>query len=84
MVGHAISGGVVAEASGNSVAAGAAAGELSDHLAAYLIGGNKATSELTQSEREQISQWSQVARGIAGGLAGGGHNLAAEMGAPGR
>ena len=62
-------------------AAGAAAGELAAHVAAHVIADGKSTSELTQSEREQISQWGQVAGGVAGGLAGGGSNHAVEIGA---
>ncbi|BBG29895.1 large exoprotein [Zymobacter palmae] len=61
--------------------AGAAAGELVAHVAAHVIADGKSTQDLTQSERERISQWGQVAGGVAGGLAGGGSNHAAEVGA---
>ncbi len=83
-LGHAVVGGAVASVSGGNAkagAAGAAAGELAAHAAAHVIADGKPTSELTQSEREQISQWGQVAGGVAGGLAGGGSNHAAEIGA---
>ncbi|BBG29893.1 two-partner secretion domain-containing protein [Zymobacter palmae] len=83
-LGHAVVGGAVASVSGSNAkagAAGAAAGELAAHVAAHVIADGKPTSELTQSERERISQWGQVAGGVAGGLAGGGINRAAEIGA---
>ena len=82
--GHAVVGGVVANVSGGNAkagAAGAAAGELAAHAATHLIADGKSTQDLTQSEREQISQWGQIAGGVAGGLAGGGKNHAAEIGA---
>lgn len=56
---------------GNTKGAIAAAGELAAHVAAHVIADGKSTSELTQSEREQISPWWQVAGGVVGGLAGG-------------
>ena len=83
-LGHAVVGDVVANVSGGNAkagAAGAAAGELVAHAATHLIADGKSTQDLTQSEREQISQWGQIAGGVAGGLAGGGKNHAAEIGA---
>ena len=52
-------GGVVADVPGGNAKAGAAsaaAGELAAHAATHLIADGKSTQDLTQSEREQISQ----------------------------
>ncbi|EKY2812862.1 hemagglutinin repeat-containing protein [Salmonella enterica] len=71
LMGHAIIGGVVAELNG-APASGGAAGAVTGEVAAITISGlyfGKPPSELSESEREQLSGMSTVAAALAGSLA---------------
>ncbi|EEM8546713.1 filamentous hemagglutinin N-terminal domain-containing protein [Salmonella enterica] len=71
LMGHAIIGGVVAELNG-APASGGAAGAVTGEAAAMTISGlyfGKPPSELSESEREQLSGMSTVAAALAGSLA---------------
>ncbi|UYA58690.1 Putative large exoprotein involved in heme utilization or adhesion of ShlA/HecA/FhaA family [Pectobacterium sp. F1-1] len=72
-VAHAVLGGIVAEASGNSVlagAAGAATGELAARVIADRLYPGKAISEMTESEKQTVTTLSLLAGGLAAGTAG--------------
>ncbi|HAF2130401.1 TPA: hypothetical protein G9F27_004690 [Salmonella enterica] len=71
LLGHAIIGGVVAELNGAPVAGGVA-GAVTGEVAAITISKlyfGKSPSQLTESEREQLSGMSTVAAALAGSLA---------------
>ncbi len=74
LIAHAVLGGVVASLQGNSAAAGAA-GALSGELAARAIKEQmfpgKSNSELSESDKQLISNLATLASGLAGNLAGG-------------
>ncbi|WJY16916.1 hemagglutinin repeat-containing protein [Pectobacteriaceae bacterium CE90] len=73
-MGHAVVGAVVAELSGQNVAAGAvgaAGGELAARsIMGYLYPG-KETKDLTEEEKQSVSALATVASGLASGLAAG-------------
>ncbi|MDY4316817.1 VENN motif pre-toxin domain-containing protein [Pectobacterium actinidiae] len=72
-VAHAVLGGIVAEASGNSAlagAAGAATGELAARVIADRLYPGKAISEMTESEKQTVTTLSLLAGGLAAGTAG--------------
>ncbi|WJV51940.1 VENN motif pre-toxin domain-containing protein [Prodigiosinella aquatilis] len=73
-MGHAVVGAVVAELSGQNVAAGAvgaAGGELAARsIMGYLYPG-KETKDLTEAEKQSVSALATVASGLASGLAAG-------------
>ncbi|WP_272927254.1 hemagglutinin repeat-containing protein [Proteus sp. G2670] len=71
---HAVLGAVVAELNNQSAAAGglgAGGGELAARYIAKELFPNKDVSELTESEKQQVSALSQLASGLAGGLTTG-------------
>jgi len=68
---HAVLGAVVAKTSGNSALSGAAGAGLGEFIAKQLHP-NKATSELTETEKQTISALSTLAGALAGGIVGGG------------
>ncbi|WP_241262076.1 VENN motif pre-toxin domain-containing protein, partial [Proteus mirabilis] len=71
---HAILGAVVAELNNQSAAAGglgAGGGELSAHVILNTLFPGKKVSDLTESEKQQVSALSQLAAGLAGGLTTG-------------
>ncbi|MNG65602.1 hypothetical protein D3C79_238700 [compost metagenome] len=71
---HAVVGAVVAQARGNSAAAGAAgavSGELMAQLVMSQLYPGKGVSELTEDQKQTISTLGTLAAGLAGGLAGG-------------
>ncbi|NBL89375.1 hemagglutinin repeat-containing protein [Proteus sp. G2673] len=71
---HAVLGAVVAELNNQSAAAGglgAGSGELAARYIAKELFPNKDVSELTESEKQQVSALSQLASGLAGGLTTG-------------
>ncbi|WP_312630133.1 hemagglutinin repeat-containing protein, partial [Scandinavium sp.] len=74
LIAHAVLGGVVASLQGNSAAAGAA-GALSGELAARAIKDQmfpgKSNSELSESDKQLISNLATLASGLAGNLTGG-------------
>ncbi|MGU3525354.1 hemagglutinin repeat-containing protein [Enterobacteriaceae bacterium C23F] len=74
LIAHAVLGGVVASLQGNSAAAGAA-GALSGELAARTIKEQlfpgKSNSELSESDKQLISNLATLASGLAGNLTGG-------------
>ncbi len=74
LIAHAVLGGVVASLQGNSAAAGAA-GALSGELAARAIKDQmfpgKSNSELSESDKQLISNLATLASGLAGNLASG-------------
>ncbi|WJM80601.1 cytidine deaminase-like fold-containing protein [Pectobacterium brasiliense] len=72
-VAHAVLGGIVAEASGNSAlagAAGAATGELAARVIADRLYPGKAISEMTESEKQTVTTLSLLAGGLAAGTVG--------------
>ncbi|HEK2639470.1 TPA: VENN motif pre-toxin domain-containing protein [Proteus mirabilis] len=71
---HAVLGAVVAELNNQSAVAGglgAGGGELSAHVILNTLFPGKKVSELTESEKQQVSALSQLAAGLAGGLTTG-------------
>ena len=71
---HAVLGAVVAELNNQSAAAGglgAGGGELSAHVILNTLFPGKKVSDLTESEKQQVSALSQLASGLAGGLTTG-------------
>ncbi|HGN0020522.1 TPA: VENN motif pre-toxin domain-containing protein [Proteus mirabilis] len=71
---HAVLGAVVAELNNQSAAAGglgAGGGELSAHVILNTLFPGKKVSDLTESEKQQVSALSQLAAGLAGGLTTG-------------
>ncbi|MGG4664585.1 VENN motif pre-toxin domain-containing protein [Providencia vermicola] len=71
---HAVLGAVVAELNNQSAAAGglgAGGGELSAHVIMDTLFPGKKVSDLTESEKQQVSALSQLASGLAGGLTTG-------------
>ncbi|ODQ07997.1 hemagglutinin repeat-containing protein [Shigella sp. FC1655] len=71
---HAMLGAVVAELNNQSAAAGglgAGGGELSAHVILNTLFPGKKVSDLTESEKQQVSALSQLASGLAGGLTTG-------------
>ncbi|EOW4654480.1 DNA/RNA non-specific endonuclease [Proteus mirabilis] len=71
---HAVLGAVVAELNNQSAAAGglgAGSGELSAHVILNTLFPGKKVSDLTESEKQQVSALSQLAAGLAGGLTTG-------------
>ncbi|HHE6471080.1 TPA: hemagglutinin repeat-containing protein [Providencia rettgeri] len=71
---HAVLGAVVAELNNQSAAAGglgAGGGELSAHVIMNTLFPGKKVSDLTESEKQQVSALSQLASGLAGGLTTG-------------
>ncbi|WP_368868858.1 VENN motif pre-toxin domain-containing protein, partial [Proteus penneri] len=71
---HAVLGAVVAELNNQSATAGglgAGSGELAARYIAKELFPNKDVSELTESEKQQVSALSQLASGLAGGLTTG-------------
>jgi len=74
LIAHAVLGGVVASLQGNSAAAGAA-GALTGELAARTIKEQlfpgKSNSELSESDKQLISNLATLASGLAGNLTGG-------------
>ncbi|WP_302467655.1 VENN motif pre-toxin domain-containing protein [Pseudomonas muyukensis] len=71
---HAVLGAVVAQAQGNSAAAGAAGaagGELSARLIAQQLYGTSDTSALSEEQKQTISALSTLAAGLSGGLVEG-------------
>uniref|UniRef100_UPI0034D77054 VENN motif pre-toxin domain-containing protein n=1 Tax=Proteus mirabilis TaxID=584 RepID=UPI0034D77054 len=71
---HAVLGAVVAELNNQSAAAGglgAGGGELSAHVILNTLFSGKKVSDLTESEKQQVSALSQLASGLAGGLTTG-------------
>ncbi|MGQ7952242.1 VENN motif pre-toxin domain-containing protein, partial [Providencia huashanensis] len=71
---HAVLGAVVAELNNQSAAAGglgAGSGELSAHVILNTLFPGKKVSDLTESEKQQVSALSQLASGLAGGLTTG-------------
>ncbi|QGU89257.1 hemagglutinin repeat-containing protein [Erwinia sorbitola] len=73
-LGHALLGGVVAELSGGSAAAGAAGGvtgELAAPAIALALYGTADSSRLTSGQKENLSVLATLAAGIASGVSGG-------------
>ncbi|MTD29005.1 hypothetical protein GK011_18905 [Erwinia sp. J316] len=73
-LGHALLGGVVAELSGGSAAAGAAGGvtgELAAPAIALALYGTADSSRLTSGQKENLSALATLAAGIASGVSGG-------------
>ncbi|MBG3015522.1 hemagglutinin repeat-containing protein [Proteus mirabilis] len=71
---HAVLGAVVAELNNQSAVAGglgAGSGELSAHVILNTLFPGKKVSDLTESEKQQVSALSQLAAGLAGGLTTG-------------
>ncbi|MBG6017249.1 VENN motif pre-toxin domain-containing protein [Proteus mirabilis] len=71
---HAVLGAVVAELNNQSTVAGglgAGGGELSAHVIMDTLFPGKKVSDLTESEKQQVSALSQLAAGLAGGLTTG-------------
>uniref|UniRef100_UPI0034D72269 VENN motif pre-toxin domain-containing protein n=1 Tax=Proteus mirabilis TaxID=584 RepID=UPI0034D72269 len=71
---HAVLGAVVAELNNQSATAGglgAGGGELSAHVILNTLFPGKRVSDLTESEKQQVSALSQLAAGLAGGLTTG-------------
>nr|WP_320204996.1 VENN motif pre-toxin domain-containing protein [Proteus mirabilis] len=71
---HAVLGAVVAELNNQSATAGglgAGGGELSAHVILNTLFPGKKISDLTESEKQQVSALSQLAAGLAGGLTTG-------------
>ncbi len=71
---HAVLGAVVAELNNQSATAGglgAGGGELSAHVILNTLFPDKKVSDLTESEKQQVSALSQLAAGLAGGLTTG-------------
>lgn len=71
---HAVLGAVVAELNNQSAAAGglgAGGGELSAKVVMDTLFPGKKVSDLTESEKQQVSALSQLASGLAGGLTTG-------------
>ncbi|MDM3592566.1 VENN motif pre-toxin domain-containing protein [Proteus mirabilis] len=71
---HAVLGAVVAELNNQSATAGglgAGGGELSAHVILNTLFPGKKISDLTESEKQQVSALSQLAVGLAGGLTTG-------------
>ncbi|MDF7388621.1 VENN motif pre-toxin domain-containing protein, partial [Proteus mirabilis] len=71
---HAVLGAVVAELNNQSAVAGglgAGGGELSAHVILNTLFSGKKVSDLTESEKQQVSTLSQLAAGLAGGLTTG-------------
>jgi len=80
---HAVLGAITAELNNQSALAGgvgAGGGELAARVIADELFPGKALSELSESEKQQVSGLSQLAAGIAGGLAAG-NSLGAVTGA---
>jgi len=80
---HAVLGAITAELNNQSALAGgvgAGGGELAARVIAGELFPGKALSELSESEKQQVSGLSQLAAGIAGGLAAG-NSLGAVTGA---
>ncbi|WJY13392.1 VENN motif pre-toxin domain-containing protein [Pectobacteriaceae bacterium CE90] len=72
-IAHALLGAALAEASGNSAAAGAAgavSGELAARALSKALYGGKSASELTETEKQELSTLATVAGGLAAGLVG--------------
>ncbi|WP_392565251.1 VENN motif pre-toxin domain-containing protein [Utexia brackfieldae] len=75
LVVHAILGAVVAQLQGNSAlagAAGAAGGELIANQIRETLYGNRKVEDLTETEKQNISNLAQLAAGLATALASGG------------
>ena len=71
---HAVLGAVVAELNNQSAAAGglgAGGGELAAHVILDTLFPGKKVSDLSESEKQQVSALSQLAAGLAGGLTTG-------------
>nr|WP_240634923.1 hemagglutinin repeat-containing protein [Brenneria salicis] len=69
-IAHAVLGGIVAEAGGNSALAGAASGELAARVITERLYPGKAAAELTESEKQMVRTLSLLAGGLAAGTAG--------------
>ncbi|MCD1126732.1 VENN motif pre-toxin domain-containing protein [Jinshanibacter sp. LJY008] len=72
-IAHAIVGGVVAQASGNSAASGAigaASGELIAHIIIKDLYDGKKPEQLTEAERQTVITLSMIAAGAVGGVVG--------------
>ncbi|WP_455845174.1 hemagglutinin repeat-containing protein [Pantoea agglomerans] len=69
---HAVAGAVLAQISGNSAAsgaAGAAGGELAARAIVAVMYPNTQISDLTETQKQMVSTLSQLASGLAGGIA---------------
>lgn len=69
---HALAGAVLAQISGNSAAsgaAGAAGGELAARAIVAVMYPNTQISDLTETQKQMVSTLSQLASGLAGGIA---------------
>lgn len=74
LIAHAILGGAVAAAQGNSAlagAGGAAGGEVIAKIIREELYGNKADKDLTESEKQNISNLTQLALGLGAAASGG-------------